>query len=83
MYCPVNKREKSHENKRLCFGVEPGHSSLQMGFEPPIEESPAWSSPCIHSTLGGGERVKEEYKTVDKSQDEGECNSDNALQEGP
>lgn len=38
IYCPVNRREKSHENKKLYFGVGLGYSSLQMGFESPIGE---------------------------------------------
>ncbi len=76
--------EKRHENKRLYFGLEPGHSSLQMGFELPIKEPQR--EVALASTPHRGWRKRERtkvYKRADKSRDEGVSNSDNALQKSP
>lgn len=48
------KKKKSRENKRQCFGADPGHTSLQMDFEPPIEEPQHEVN--LASTLHKGEK---------------------------
>lgn len=55
-----------------------------MGFEPPIEETQ--HEVALPATLLWEDKKNKrerQQKTVNKSQDEGECNSDNALWEGP
>ena len=55
----MKERKKRHENKRLCFGVEPGHSTPQMGFETPIEEPQREVAFASTPRWGEKKRVKE------------------------